>query len=58
MQGAIKEYCHSCRREARLVYIGEQTWPLQVANRMGIRPVVTLWRCTICQTTITIPADR
>jgi hypothetical protein len=49
-----KAQCSSCTAETVFVYIGEQHWPEDVARAAGMKAVVSLWRCTECQTTITL----
>lgn len=44
--------CPSCRRTEGFVYIGSQVWPEAVARRLNCDPVVSLWRCEACLTTV------
>jgi transcription elongation factor Elf1 len=49
-----KAQCPSCAAETVFTCIGEQRWPEDVARAAGMKAVVTLWRCTVCHTTITL----
>jgi hypothetical protein len=44
--------CPSCGRHSVFVYGGEQRWPAKVAIAAGIPPVIGLWHCSKCQSTI------
>lgn len=50
-------FCMACQQQASLMYMGQQEWPAKVAAAMGISPIVTLWRCGHCYTTITVGDD-
>ncbi|GAB4516786.1 MAG: hypothetical protein OHK0046_22700 [Anaerolineae bacterium] len=50
---AITEVCENCGNEDVFEYLGEQRWPERVAAALGIDPVVSVWRCRHCHTTIT-----
>ncbi|PJF39951.1 MAG: hypothetical protein CUN54_07180 [Phototrophicales bacterium] len=45
-------HCPSCGQVAKFIYSGEQHWPEEVARAAGIAPIVTLWLCSNCGTTI------
>lgn len=44
--------CPSCRTSNQFRYAGEQHWPLKVAKATGLDPVVHLWHCNGCNTTV------
>ena len=44
--------CPSCDTVAAFSYSGEQRWPDQVAAAAGLSPVVTLWTCDHCHSTV------
>jgi hypothetical protein len=48
-------YCESCHGIMGFIYIGEQHWPLKVAEAIGIAPVVQVWECSHCHTTVLEP---
>lgn len=45
-------YCPSCDQQAIFSFAGEQHWPQQVAEAVGVEPVVRLWHCHGCNSTI------
>jgi hypothetical protein len=45
-------FCPTCRQETRFQYLGEQRYPERVAQKLNINPVVMLWRCENCHTTM------
>ena len=45
-------YCPSCNQRTLFIYGGEQRWPVKVAEAVGIEPVVRLWHCRRCNTTL------
>lgn len=45
--------CPTCGQYARFTLIGQQQWPLRVVAATGVGPVVHLWMCGQCQTTLT-----
>lgn len=45
--------CPTCGQQTTFVYLGEQHWPPAVAQKLNMDPVVHLWRCERCQTTLT-----
>jgi transposase-like protein len=50
---AVREgRCPSCGKKSHFVYSGEQHWPLRVAQAAGISPVVQLWTCKNCHSTL------
>jgi hypothetical protein len=44
--------CPSCGHHGEFVYLGAQHWPERVAKAAGISPVVYLWDCQSCHSTI------
>jgi hypothetical protein len=44
--------CPTCDNRTQFSYAGEQHWPLKVAQAVGIDPVVRLWHCGCCHTTV------
>jgi rubrerythrin len=48
------EICPSCGSDAGFMFISEQRWPERVAKKLDIAPLVTLWRCLTCDTTVTV----
>lgn len=44
--------CPTCHRRAWFSFQGEQRWPLRVAQALGVEPVVRLWNCHHCHTTV------
>jgi uncharacterized protein with PIN domain len=48
------ETCPGCNTETTLVYVGEQHWPEHIARKLGVRFVLSLWRCEKCLSTITL----
>jgi hypothetical protein len=44
--------CPSCGHQTQFNYLGEQRWPERVAKAAGISPVVRLWDCQQCHSTI------
>ncbi len=47
--------CPTCGQRASFTFLGEQRWPEQVAQKLGIPTVVEQWLCGQCNTTITEP---
>lgn len=47
-----KARCPSCGQQTQFSYSGVQRWPKRVAEAAGINPVVYLWNCQSCQSTI------
>ncbi len=45
-------HCPSCGQITSFSYSGVQHWPQRVAQAAGIDPVVRLWNCQNCQSTI------
>jgi hypothetical protein len=50
-----KTVCPSCKQETTFVCIGEQRWPEDLALSAEMDAVVTVWRCSNCQTTMSAP---
>ncbi len=48
-------HCPSCDQDTSFTFLGEQRWPEQVAEKLGIPAVVQQWLCGKCHTTITHP---
>jgi len=48
--------CPTCKGRTGFKFLGEQRWPERLVKKMGVGPVVTLWRCQDCDTTITVEA--
>jgi hypothetical protein len=44
--------CPSCGAMTVFTFIGVQRWPRRVAQMMGTKETITLWKCGNCQTTI------
>ncbi len=44
--------CPSCGQRGEFLYLGAQHWPERVAKAAGISPVVYLWDCQTCHSTI------
>jgi hypothetical protein len=47
--------CPTCKRSGEFDYLGEQRWPPQVAQRLGLPSVINLWSCPHCATTVSEP---
>ena len=45
--------CPTCGQYTPFSFLGEQHWPPRVVEATGIGPVVHLWSCGNCQTTLT-----
>lgn len=45
-------FCATCGEQTVFVFLGEQRWPAAVAAATGVSPVVHLWTCQACQTTL------
>lgn len=45
--------CPTCGQFTQFTFIGQQQWPPHIAAAAGIEPVVYLWMCGHCQTTLT-----
>jgi hypothetical protein len=45
--------CPTCGRRTRFSFLGEQRWPLRVAEAAGLEsPVIRLWNCQACNSTV------
>lgn len=44
--------CPTCAQRTTFTYSGEQRWPSRVAEKMNVAPVMTLWHCDHCHTTL------
>lgn len=47
--------CPSCGSYSEFTYAGEQRWREEVAKAAGLPPVVKLWHCNACHTTLIGP---
>jgi hypothetical protein len=47
--------CPTCDAHTTFIYLGEQHYPERVARAAGMTPVVHVWRCHDCQTTLVTP---
>jgi hypothetical protein len=47
--------CPNCDRHSSFTYLGGQHWSERVAKATAMTPLVHLWRCDHCQTTIATP---
>jgi transcription elongation factor Elf1 len=54
--------CPSCGHQGRFRCNGKQHWPREVAAKHGLPPVITLWTCPHCLSTVSevalLPAGR
>jgi len=50
--------CPTCGSYTTFVFLGEQRWPPRVAEKLGLAPIMLLWTCGHCQTTISEPASE
>ncbi len=44
--------CPSCGCETNFSHAGEQHWPVPVAQAVGVDPIVQLWNCQGCHSTL------
>jgi len=44
--------CPTCHRASHFTKIGEQNWPPKVAEATGLPPLIHLYRCGECHTTV------
>lgn len=49
------QHCPSCGEMAEFSYLGAQRWPQRLVELTGIPPVVHLWVCGSCHTTLSEP---
>jgi len=49
-------YCPSCGQLAEFTYLGAQRWPQRLVELTGVPPVIYLWICGNCHTTVSEPA--
>ncbi len=47
------QVCPTCGQVSQFSFLGEQRWPPHVVEATGLGPVVHLWVCGHCQTTLT-----
>jgi hypothetical protein len=47
-----KGRCPTCGHDVAFHYCGEQRWPAHIAKAAGVDPVVRLWSCNTCNSTI------
>ncbi|MBI5671068.1 MAG: hypothetical protein HZC41_23990 [Chloroflexi bacterium] len=50
--------CPTCGQVGTFTFLGEQRWPPRVVAATGLGPVVHLWQCNQCQTTLTETASE
>lgn len=48
-------HCPSCAQLSRFRFSGEQHWPAHIAEAAGIEPIVRLWTCQSCNSTLSEP---
>ena len=48
----LEAFCPSCGQRRLFDFAGEQHWPEKVAEVAGIEPVVRLWHCRTCNSTL------
>jgi transcription elongation factor Elf1 len=53
-----KAVCPSCNQEATFTCIGHQHWPDNVARALDMNPVIALWRCSNCRSTVTLEQNN
>lgn len=56
--GNRQGYCPTCEQQSEFTFLGEQRWPPHVAAKLGLSPVVILWSCNNCHTTLTEAQDE
>lgn len=44
--------CPTCQQCGHFEWLGEQRWPVDVARKLGLPAVITLWSCPSCMTTV------
>jgi hypothetical protein len=44
--------CPSCQKTACFHFIGNQHWPSDVAEAASLEPVIAIWRCNQCQSSL------
>ena len=44
--------CPSCGHHGRFTYNGEQHWPKEIADKLGMPADIKLWSCNHCGSTI------
>jgi hypothetical protein len=47
--------CPTCNYNGEFELLGEQHWPPEVAQRLGLPAVIKLWSCPHCMTTVSEP---
>jgi hypothetical protein len=47
--------CPTCMSSVEFILLGEQTWPAEVAEKLGLPATITLWSCPHCLTTVSEP---
>ena len=48
--------CPSCHQCADFTYVGEQRWPAALARQYNVSPVMSLWICGNCRSTLGEPS--
>jgi ribosomal protein S27AE len=46
--------CPSCGQRTVFRFAGEQHWPAEITQVAGIDPVIRLWHCGGCHTTLSV----
>ncbi len=47
--------CPTCMSSVEFILLGEQKWPAEVAEKLGLPATITLWSCPHCLTTVSEP---
>jgi hypothetical protein len=50
--------CPSCGQSTQFRLVGSQRWPQAVVEATGLGPLVNLWTCVQCRTTLTETAGE
>jgi len=50
--------CPSCGFSGTFPFLGDQTWPPAIAEKLGFPARLALWTCPMCHTTISDPNLR
>jgi len=49
---ALHGTCPTCGAKTNFHFLGVQTWPQAVADKMGVPTEQKIWRCLACDTTL------
>ncbi|MBZ0277775.1 MAG: hypothetical protein K8I60_16635 [Anaerolineae bacterium] len=49
------DHCPTCDQWAEFTYLGAQRWPQRLVDLTGVPPVIFLWQCGHCLTTLSEP---